>query len=157
MARFHIPIEEPNEIIPRLAKQERHWKKGRSAFELSTAWVSANGIPSSVTNVLDQVPEWHGAELVEGIFEHETELPGKGRPSQTDLLAIVALNDGHAILGVEGKVDEPFGPLIGDWLADAKDGNRKDRLAALCATLRTDPQAVGGLFYQLFHRTCASI
>lgn len=157
MGNFHIPIEKPEEIIPRLGKQEFHWKKGRSAWELSTSWMQSNGLPPLVRAVLDQAPEWQGAELLEGIFERETNLPGKGRPSQTDLLAIVALKDGNAILGVEGKVDEPFGPLVEDWLRADKDRNRTDRLAGLCTTLGVDVATVGGLFYQLFHRTCASI
>jgi hypothetical protein len=46
MGSFHIPIEKPEEIIPRLGKQELHWKKGRSAFELSTAWMEAHGTGS---------------------------------------------------------------------------------------------------------------
>ena len=157
MASFQIPIEKPEEIIPRLGKQELHWKKGRSALELSTAWMQSNGLPRSVRAVIEQAPEWQGAEFLEGIFERETSLPGKGRPSQTDLLAILALKDGNAILGVEGKVDEPFGPLVDEWLAAAKDQNRADRLAGLCATLGVDAKTVGELFYQLFHRTCASI
>ena len=135
MGSFHISIERPEEIIPRLGKQELHWKKGRSAFELSSAWMQANGLPLPVRAVVEQAPEWRSTKFLEGIFERETELPGKGRPSQTDLLAIVALKDGNAILGVEGKVDEPFGPIVDDWLAGAKDQNRQDRLAGLCSTV----------------------
>jgi len=157
MPNFQIAIEKPEEIIPRLGKQELHWKKGRSAFELSTAWMQATGFPLAVRAVLDLAPEWRSAELLEGIFERETVLPGRSRPSQTDLLAIVRLKDGNAILGVEGKVDEPFGPRVNEWLADAKDQNRGDRLTGLCSTLNLNSKAVGGLFYQLLHRTCASI
>jgi hypothetical protein len=157
MGSFHIPIEKPEEIIPRLGKQELHWKKNRSAFELSNAWMQANGLPPSVRNAIEQALEWRSAAFLEGIFERETALPGKGKSSQTDLLAILALKDGNAILSVEGKVDEPFGPLVDQWLAGAKDQNRSNRLAGLCATLGVDVRTVGGLFYQLFHRTCASI
>ena len=39
MPNFQIAIEEPDEIIPRLGKKELHWKKGRSAYELSTSWM----------------------------------------------------------------------------------------------------------------------
>ncbi|NQW50655.1 MAG: hypothetical protein HQ465_05380 [Rhodospirillales bacterium] len=174
MPSFQISIESPKEIIPRLGKQCLHWKKGRSAHELSTSWMNAKGIPLSVRAALDQASEWQGAELLEGIFERETELPGRGKASQTDLLALVRLKAGNAILGVEGKVDEPFGELVGDWLKgkpDEKIGeppeatatrkrstqNRKERFNALCAVLELDPADVGSLYYQLFHRTCASI
>jgi hypothetical protein len=171
MSIFHIAIEEPTEIIPRLGKQQLHWKKGRSAFELSSLWMKAGGIPPSVRSVLDQAPEWHGAKLLKGIFECETDLPGKGRPSQTDLLGMVALRRGGiGILGVEGKVDEPFGSVVDRWLVDAgkteggdanavtrSEANKRARLTALCGILHTDPDLVGGLHYQLIHRSCASL
>jgi hypothetical protein len=171
MSNFHMLIKEAKEIIPRLGKGELHWKEGRSAYELSTAWMRAGGIPSSVRSVLQQAPEWQPVELLEGIFERETDLPGRGRPSQTDLLAIVRLKSGNAILGVEGKVDEPFGPLVEDWLRAAQTenaqqsesgkepdrSNRKTRLEGLCSLLMVDPTSVGKLYYQLFHRTCAAL
>lgn len=81
----------------------------------------------------------------------------RGRPSQTDLLAILANGAGNAILGVEGKVDEFFGPKIEEWLATENNQNRAKRLAGLCATLSISPDITGELFYQLFHRTCAAI
>jgi hypothetical protein len=171
MSSFHIHIKDPREIIPRLGKGERHWKQGRSAYELSTKWMQAGGIPPAVKAVLQTVPEWRPVELLEGIFERETALPGRGRPSQTDLLAIVRLQAGNAVLAVEGKVDEPFGPLVDDWLAGRADAqapatgrgsedggaNRKVRLAGLCKILCVDPGAVGRLHYQLFHRTSAAL
>jgi hypothetical protein len=171
MSNFHIHIKEPREIVPRLGKGELHWKQGRSAYELSTKWMQAGGIPPAVNAVLQTVPEWQPVELLEGIFERETNLPGRGRPSQTDLLAIVRLQAGNATLAVEGKVDEPFGPLVDDWLAgrlvadapaterrnDDGGANRRKRLAGLCETLCVDPSTVGNLHYQLFHRTCAAL
>lgn len=154
---FQIPIVKPAEIIPRLGKQELHWKVGRSAYELSTAWMESGSIPPKVKSVLDQASEWAGASLLEGIFERETDLPGGGRPSQTDLLAILSTDEGNSILAVEGKVDESFGPVVGKWLATENNQNRANRLAGLCATLDIDPDVTGGLFYQLFHRTCAAV
>ena len=171
MTRFHMPIKRPEEIVPRLGKGERHWKQGRSAYELSTKWMQAGGIPESIEAVLHMVPEWRPVELLEGIFERETDLPGRGRPSQTDLLAIVRLPSGNAVIAVEGKVDEPFGSLVDDWLAGRPDveagatergkgdggANRRARLAGLCETLCVDPGMVGKLHYQLFHRTSAAL
>jgi hypothetical protein len=157
MGSFQISIERPEEIIPRLGKQELHWKKGRSAFELSTAWMQATGIPETVRKTIEQAAQWRDAKFLEGMFERETKLPGRGRPSQTDLLAIVALQDGNAIIGVEGKVDEPFGPLTEAWLREAKDQNRQERLNGLCSTLGIEQEVVSGLYYQLLHRTCATI
>src|SRR5689334_18418289 len=98
-----MPIEQPEEIKPRLGKLT-HWKEGRSAYELAAAWMRVGGIPDRVREVLDQAPEWRHAELLDAIFERETNLPGQGGGSQTDLLAVIRLIDGNAILAVEGKV-----------------------------------------------------
>ncbi len=155
MAHFQISIVAPEEIIPRLGKGELHWKKGRSAFELASSWMLAASIPPNVRSVLDGAEEWREAILLEGVFERETELRTRGRPSQTDLLCIVGLPTGNAILGIEGKVDEPFGPRVSEWLSEDVVGGRKARLKALCASLEIDPDSTGNLFYQLFHRTCA--
>jgi hypothetical protein len=75
MSNFHIPIKKPEEIVPRLGKGERHWKQGRSAYELSTKWIQADGIPPAVEAVPQAVPGWRSVELLEGIFERETTLP----------------------------------------------------------------------------------
>lgn len=173
MPTFQIAIEKPDEIIPRLRTPEQ-WKKGRSAFELSTAWMRARGLPTRVREVLEQAAEWRGAELREGVFERETELPGRGGPSQTDLLGIVALKDGNAILGVEGKVDEPFGELVSEWRKGSPSEvpnedpattarrersrkNRQHRLDGLCDLLSVDAVGMDSFYYQLIHRTCAAI
>ena len=100
---FAEPITRLEDIIPYLAKQERHWKKGYSAYELAYSWVGAKGIPDPVEAVLHQAEEFRGMELIEGFFEKETDLRSRGRPSQTDLLALIGDGEGFAVLGVEGQ------------------------------------------------------
>ena len=153
---FAEPITRPEDIIPHLAKQERHWKKGYSAYELAHSWVGAKGIPDPVVAVLNQVEEFRGMELVEGFFEKETDLRSRGRPSQTDLLALIGDGEGFAVLGVEGKVNEPFGPLVSEWLVDAL-ANKRARLSVLQKTLELTNYDVSNLRYQLLHRTAAAI
>ena len=153
---FAEPITRPEDIIPRLAKQERHWKKGYSAYELAHSWVGARGIPDPVVAVLHQAEEFRGMELIEGFFEKETDLRSRGRPSQTDLLALVGDGESFAVLGVEGKVDEPFGPLVSEWLTDAS-ANKRARLSVLQETLGLEDHNVSNLRYQLLHRTAAAI
>ena len=50
-------IKDPKDVIPHLAKQDRHWRKGYSAYELAHSWVRANGIPAPVAAVLHQAAE----------------------------------------------------------------------------------------------------
>ena len=153
---FAEPITRPEDIIPRLAKQGRHWKKGYSAYELAHSWVGAKGIPDPVVAVLHQAEEFLGMELIDGFFEKETDLRSRGRPSQTDLLALTGDGEGFTVLGVEGKVDEPFGPLISEWLTDAS-ANKRARLSVLQQTLGLADHNVSNLRYQLLHRTAAAI
>jgi hypothetical protein len=47
-------------------------------------------------------------ELLLAIPEHKTALPGDQRASQTDLLVLAKSNDRLVVIGVEGKVNEPF-------------------------------------------------
>lgn len=148
-------VTEPEDIIPFLAKGQLHWRRGYSAFELATSWVRADGFPPTVRAVLDTASEYRGAEFVEGMFERETDLGTRGRPSQTDLLALVRLPVGHAVIGVEGKVEESFGPIVGEWRDDSPGKER--RLKKLCETLGLEPTGVSDLRYQLLHRCAAAI
>ena len=150
------PITNPENVIQHLAKQERHWKKGYSAYELAHSWVRAKGIPDPVAAVLNQAEEFRRMELIEGFFEKETALRSRGRPSQTDLLALIGDGAGFAVLGIEGKVDEPFGLFVSEWLTDAS-ANKQERLSVLRETLGLADFAVSTLRYQLLHRTEASV
>ena len=149
------PVRTPEDVIPLLAKGSDHWKQGRSAYELAHSWLESRGIPTSVQEVLGQSDTFRGAQLVEGFFEHNTSLRTAGRDSQTDLLAVVRMSSGLGIIGVEGKVDESFGPLVRDW-NDGSIGKTR-RLASLLKTLNIDLGSALDLRYQLFHRTAAAV
>ena len=148
-------IARPEDVIPHLAKQELHWKKGYSAYELAHSWVNADDIPPSVRSVLDSCPDYAGAHLVEGLFERDVDLRTPGRRSQTDLLAFVNLAHDNAVIAVEGKVDEPFGELVSIW-NDHRPGKER-RLEALCVSLGLRVADVGDIRYQLLHRTASAI
>ncbi len=83
---LYVPLTQPEDVIPHLAKQELHWKAGYSAQELAITWANTGSdFPASVRRVLDSAPEYVQADLVDGFFEREVELGTKGRNSQTDL------------------------------------------------------------------------
>lgn len=157
MTKFYCnctPITRPEDIIPFLAAKKKHSKKGRSAYELAYAWMNSNGIPSNVADVQATHPELAGARLIEGHFERSTRIPGRGKASQTDLLAVCEVPIGKVVVGVEGKVDETLGPFVHEW--DNGTPNRQARLAGLLDMLGIERADADGLRYQLLHRTAAA-
>ncbi len=157
MSRFFYAheITEPEDLIPYLARQERHWKKGCSAYELAYSWLSADDIPVPVRSVLNTCPEYAGAALIEGLFERDVDLRTRGRRSQTDLLAYVTSDHGNAVIAVEGKVNESFDKLVSTWNDHSRGKER--RLEALCASLRLRVTDVEDIRYQLLHRAASAV
>lgn len=93
-------------------------------------------------------------ELLLALPEHKTALPGGRRESQSDVFALVRGHDRVVACTIEGKVDEPFGPTVGEWLLDASEGKVR-RLAFICETLGL-PKAPRYVRYQLLHRTASA-
>ena len=157
IARLHVAMKRPEDLIPHLGRGELHWKKGRSARELAVSWYAAAGLPIPVSDVLDSEPSLRNLTLIDGFFERKTDLRTPGRATQTDLLVIARGPQGQVLIGVEGKVDEPFGDPVGDWRAKNPSKGKERRLAALCSTLGIGASDVEDLRYQLFHRTAAVV
>jgi hypothetical protein len=110
-----------------------------------------------VRNVLAESPFLARAEFLEAWLERETDLrDSRGSPSQSDLLALLGIDRELAVLGVEAKVDESFGPLVSEWM-QTDTGGKSHRLTLLCSLFGLKPDAVGHLRYQLLHRTAAVI
>lgn len=57
---------------------------------------------------------------------------------------------------VEGKVSEPFGETLGQWLQNASDGKR-ERLAFICGLLGLSLPLPDHIHYQLLHRTASAV
>lgn len=159
MSRFYAaanltPLIRPEDTRPFLADPELHWKKGYSAYELATSWIGAEDIPSPVRDILDTCPVFAHAKLITGFFERQTKLGTPGRASQTDLLAHVWLPSGVGVIGVEGKCEESFGPIVREWNTSP---GRKVRLGHLCSMLGLSVEVASSLRYQLIHRTAAAL
>lgn len=141
----------PQDARAYLADPIKHWRPGHSAFELATAWLASDGIPPKIDSLLRSA--LGDFQLVEGFFEKQTRLDEFGRPSQTDLLLLLRIAQGFAVIGIEGKAKEPFGELVSDWTGDER------RLARLCVQLGIPEEVVRerDLRYQLLHRTVATL
>jgi hypothetical protein len=105
-------------------------------------------------------PHFHEIEMLLAIPEWKVPLPGGERPSQTDLFVLARAPSGLAVIAVEGKVDEPFDALVGDWLAAESGGEsvgKRERLDYLCSELGISAEAAMPLRYQLMHRTVSAL
>lgn len=159
MKRIFVPTKTDTDWQCLLGKPKLHWKKGRSAMSAAACWEENHPfLPSEITRVLEdgEDPALSELELLVAIPEWEVELLGGETASQTDILAITRNQSGLVILGVEAKVDEPFGPTLGEKKTGATQG-QLDRIAYLEKELgRTEPFG-NHIRYQLLHRTVSAI
>lgn len=147
----------PEDVKWLLAEPEKQWVEKYSAYETACSWFDAQGLPKSIQSILKTDAILANARLKKAYFEKQTGLEdSKKRPSQTDVLAVVELSSGLGILGIEGKVREPFGEVISEW-NDYSPGKLR-RLAGLIDHLGLKQSlSIGSLRYQLFHRTVATL
>ncbi len=156
MNKIFIPATYPDDWKQFLAEPEKQWKTGYSARTLAYCWQEANGIPNDVIKVLSQIPDFENLETLIIIPEHQVPLPGGTRPSQNDCWVLARTSQDLVSIAIEGKVSEPFGPSIGEWLQDASDG-KKQRLSYLCSQLGLDEPLPENIRYQLLHRTASAV
>jgi hypothetical protein len=76
------PLIKPEDVIPLLAK-EKHWREGRSAYEVAYSWFDAQDVPCAIRSVIETDPASFHAVLLKAVFEKQTMLDAFGRPSQT--------------------------------------------------------------------------
>ncbi|MCB2141194.1 hypothetical protein KQH27_00635 [bacterium] len=151
-----IPTKGPEDWKNLLADPDLHWKAGYSAYALAHRWEEAKGFPGEIKEALELVPALADVELLLAIPEYKVSLPGGGAASQNDIFCLARNRHGLVIIMVEGKVNEPFGPLVSEWFVDPSPGKVK-RLNFLCRTLGLDKDQVQGVRYQLLHRTASAI
>ena len=133
-----------------------HMKEGRSAHSICKSWLADRNIPREVRSVLEQAPEFNGLIPLLVVVEHQVPLPGGLAASQCDAWVLARRPAGSLVsIGVEAKVDEPFGETLEQWLVDASAGKR-ERLASLYDTLGVSELPLT-VRYQLVHRTAAPI
>ncbi len=156
MSRVYVPISCVEQWAQLLAEPKKQWRVGFSARTLAYAWQEAAGFPDEVQAVLSRSPSFEGIELLLAIPEHQVSLPGGSRPSQDDIWILARAGSQLVSLAVEGKVSEPFGPTIEEWLDDPSCG-KKTRLAHLCSELGLEASPPGHIRYQLLHRAASAV
>lgn len=153
MTKILIPSSGPDDWKLFLAKPDLHWRTGYSARTLAHAWETAIGFPPEVQELISAA--FGPAELLFAIPEHKTPLAGGARESQSDIFVLARHHSGLATYTIEGKVDEAFGPTVGEWLVDASAG-KLERLKFLCDLLGIE-DCPPDVHYQLLHRTASAL
>jgi hypothetical protein len=79
--------------------------------------------------------------------QHQVPLDGGSRPSQNDIWALARASMGLVPIAVEGKVPEPFGPTLSEWLAEGSKG-KASRLAFLRRELNLNEALAGTIEFK---------
>lgn len=159
MKRIYIPTQSGTDWQRLLGKPKLHWKKGRSAMSAAACWeANQPKLPPEISKLLESCKDSSISrlELLLAIPEWEVELPGGDTVSQTDVLAITRNQSGMVILGVEAKVDEPFGPTLGEKKLGATEG-QLERILYLEKELGRTTPFEDQIRYQLLHRTVSTL
>jgi hypothetical protein len=101
----------------------KHWKEGRSAFELGRIWTAAGepAVPVALAELLNSHEATQGTVIRSGTTEHETHLPpGTHGPRCHDLALFAEQGHSTVVICVEAKADEPFGATVADELRNAE-------------------------------------
>ncbi len=96
-----------------------HWKVGRSAYSLAKFMLEKDGV-KYVTKLLEEALN-EKIQLDEAIIEKEVRFDDYGHGREDDLGIIGNTASGKSIfIGLEAKVDEPFGESIGQVYLKSK-------------------------------------
>ena len=159
MHKIYVPSAGPISWKTFLADPEKQWKAGYSAHAMANAWEAANGqFPADVERIFASSGDKRveNLELLMAFPEWKVYLPPRGHPSQNDLFVLARNEQGLVSIMVEGKVSEPFGPTIAEWLRTPTPGKLK-RLAFLQSKLGLEGELPETIRYQLLHRTVSAI
>jgi len=158
MSKILIPTTGVESWQSLLADPVKHWKTGYSARSLAYCWEEAAGFPREIKALFASLPEGGlgDIELLLAIPEHKVSLPGGRRESQNDIFVLGKAGGKLVSIAVEGKVSEPFGPTVGEWLADSSPG-KQVRLDYLKEVLGLEDDLNPAVRYQLLHRTASAL
>ena len=113
---IYVPANQPEDWRRLLGDPAKHWRKGFSAWCLAHAWQHANGFPEAVQRVLATTPAG-GLEktvMLMGFPEYQTGLPGRGRPSQSDIFVLARSARGPVAIAVEDSTLDGLHAMVGE-------------------------------------------
>jgi hypothetical protein len=157
VGKILIPATAPSDWQQLLAEPKKHWKRGYSAHALAHCWHETNDFPKAVRKVFTAAGPFKNLELLLAIPEHQVPMPPfRGYASQNDLWVLARCATSLISIAVEGKVAEPFGPTVREWLSNPTPG-KITRLDFLCKLLDVGATLREDIRYQLLHRTGSAL
>ena len=155
MTKVLIPTASAKDWKNLLANPEKQWKVGYSAHATAHSWEASisKGFPPEVKKALPT--DLQDLKLIFAIPEYKSPpLPGGSKCSQTDVMALARNKNELAVIAVEGKVDEQFGPTLDQQRKVSKGLNERIKfLHELFSPLKLK----GSIRYQLLHRTASAL
>lgn len=148
----------PSDWQALLADPDKHWRTGFSARTLAHCWEASPGFPPEVAVAFEQTADPLLTNLTPllAVPEFKVPLPGGRRASQNDIFVLARSSGGAVCIMVEGKVNEPFGPDLGEWRRDASSG-KAERLRFLLSTVGLTAPPSDDIRYQLLHRAASAV
>jgi Domain of unknown function (DUF6946) len=158
MPRILLFTSKPDDWRAWLADPGGQWRRGYSARTLAYSWEASDGFPLEIATVLGQATDPLLANMspILAVPEFKVPLPGGGRASQNDIFVLGRSYAGPVCIMVEVKVEESFGPTLGEWRPASSPGKSK-RLGFLLHTLGITTVPGGDIRYQLLHRAALAI
>ena len=153
--RILVPTAGPDSWKGLLGDPDLHWKEGRSAKMVADLWEGSGALPETLVAMLES-GGIIAPELLIAVPEWVTALPDGLRGSQSDVFALLKHDQGTAALVVEAKVNETFGPTVGEWLS-SESAARPRRLKDLIEIIGSGSPPPPEVRYQLIHRTAAAL
>lgn len=151
MNKILTPSSGPDDWQQFLADPHKQWKRGYSAMAAALSWEAAKGLPPEIAALFGP-----HAELLFAVPEHKVALPGGRRESQCDVFALVRADDETIAVSVEAKVNEPFGPTVGEWMVGGSPG-KVERITYIRHLLGLPDDPLRDVRYQLLHRSAAAV
>ena len=135
-----------------------HWKPGRSAHSVADFIANRNGarrLSQRVSEVLGESVKFHKI-----IPEHKVKFDQYRNPRVHDLGIYGETESGKSLfVGVEAKVDEPFGNYVSEEWRKADTPSKRNRISQLCDRFQDGPgiSEYDEIRYQLMHGAAGTV
>jgi hypothetical protein len=152
IARLHLALIEPEDVVRHLGHQERHWKAGRSAYALTHVWAKENCLPRSIRSILQAHPTFRSAELVDGFLERQVDLGSAGGRARLIFSLSSASKRASRLLRLKEKPASPSANWFRNGSTRATQERRGSMLYARRSACRSNRRCHCGISFCIAQR-----